>query len=189
MTFRFAILLLTGGCAAANAQTRIPLPTTTTPGYATTIRGEELVYHSPMSWVDRSLLVRSLDRRMDIVWETAPVPPEVRGDTVVFVFALGIDVTDTTRQFDLFVNGDSVLSFASPPRARLGLHEWRGLDGIRIAFHATIVDKYGDLMGYAFLHVPRARVVPGAPLRLRVAGESQGRRTWFMVLKNRSGIR
>ncbi|MDH5197445.1 MAG: hypothetical protein OEY20_09345, partial [Gemmatimonadota bacterium] len=54
---------------------------------------------------------------------------------------------------------------------------------IRIAFHATIVDKYGDLMGYAFLHVPRARVVPGAPLRLRVAGESQGRRTWFMVFK------
>jgi hypothetical protein len=46
-----------------------------------------------------------------------------------------------------------------------------------------VVDKYGDLMGYAFLHVPRRAVTPGRPVRLRVAGESQGLRTWFMVFK------
>jgi len=31
--------------------------------------------------------------------------------------------------------------------------------------------------------VPRARLSPGRPLTLRVAGESQGKRTWFMVFK------
>jgi hypothetical protein len=135
-----------------------------------------------MPWVDRSLLVRSLDRSMDIVWETAPVPSAI-GDTAVFVFALGIDVTDTTRRFDLFLDGDSVLAFHSPPAAALGTHDWRGRDGVRIAFRATLIDKYGDLMGYAFLRVPRPRLTPGRPVRLRVAGESRGLRTWFMVFK------
>ena len=176
-----AVLLACNALPTA-AQTRIALPSSLIPGYAATIRGEELVYHSPMPWVDRSLLVRSLDRGMDIVWETAPVPASV-SDTAVFVFALGIDVTDTTRRFDLFLDGDSVLSFSSPPVAALGTHDLRGRDGIRVAFRATLVDKYGDLMGYAFLHVPRRAVTPGRPVRLRVAGESQGLRTWFMVFK------
>lgn len=169
--------------SATEAQPRVTFPTSTLPGYARTIRGEDLVYHSPLPWVDRSLLVRSLDRRMDIEWETAPVPAGFAADTAVFAFALGIDVTDTTRRFDLFVDGDSVLTFSSPLAAALGTHDWRGSAGIRVAFRAVLVDKYGDLMGYAFLHVPRARVSPGRPLTLRVAGESAGKRTWFMVFK------
>ena len=44
----------------------------------------------------------------------------------------------------------------------------------------TLIDKYGDAMGYVFLHVPRRLLRPGAPLRLAVAGESAGRRTWVM---------
>lgn len=180
---RRLLLLASLAATPVGAQTRIALPSGLIPGYARTVRGEELVYHSPMPWVDRSLLVRSLDRRSDIVWETAPVPDGIAGDTAVFVFALGIDVTDTTRRFDLFLDGDSVLTFASPPVATLGTHEWHGGGGIRITFEATLVDKYGDLMGYAFLHVPRRRTRPGQPLTLRVAGESQGLRTWFMVFK------
>jgi len=183
MMLRPACVLLALGALPLAAQTRIPLPSDLLPGYARTVRGEELVYHSPMPWVDRSLLVRSLDRGMDIEWETAPVPSGFIGDTAVFVFALGIDVTDTTRRFDLFLDGDSVLTFSSPPVAVLGTQRWRGRAGIRIAFHATLIDKYGDLMGYAFLHVPRARITPGQPLALRVAGESAGKRTWFMVFK------
>lgn len=176
------LLLLALGAAPVAAQVRIALPSSLIPGYARTVRGEELVYHSPMPWVDRSLLVRSLDRGMDIVWETAPVPAGA-GDTAVFVFALGIDVTDTTRVFDVFLDGDSILRFASPPAAALGTHAWHGRRGVRIAFRATLIDKYGDLMGYAFLHVPRALLTPGRPVRLRVAGESRGLRTWFMVFK------
>jgi alpha-mannosidase len=176
------MLLILGVVVPSAAQTRIALPSSPIPGYAQTIRGEELVYHSPMPWVDRSLLVRSLDRAMDIVWETAPVPESV-GDTAVFVFALGIDVTDTTRRFDLFLDGDSILSFGSPPAAVLGVHEWRGRRGVQLAFRGTLIDKYGDLMGFAFLHVPRGLVTAGRPVRLRVAGESAGRRTWFMVFK------
>jgi alpha-mannosidase len=175
--------LLLATLSVAQAQPRVAFPSSTLAGYARTIRGEELVYHSPLPWVDKSLLVRSLDRGMDITWETATVPPDFAGDTAVFVFALGIDVTDTTRTFTFFVDTDSVLTFSSPPVARLGAHEWTGRAGIRIDFRATLVDKYGDLMGYAFLHVPRARISPGRPLALRVAGESAGKRTWFMVFK------
>jgi alpha-mannosidase len=177
------LLVPLAAASAADAQTRVTFPSGTIAGYARALRGEELVYHSPMPWVDKSLLVRSLDRGMDIVWETAAVPDGFADDTAVFVFALGIDVTDTTRVFTLFVDADSVLTFSSPSVARLGAHEWAGRAGIRIDFRATLADKYGDLMGYAFLHVPRARIAPGRPLTLRVAGESEGKRTWFMVFK------
>jgi hypothetical protein len=177
------LLLLALVPASVSAQARVTFASGTLPGYARTVRGEELVYHSPMPWVDKALLVRSLDRGMDIAWETTVVPDGFAADTAVFVFALGIDVTDTTRVFTFFVDGDSVLTFSSPPTAAPGVHDWPGTAGIRIAFHATLVDKYGDLMGYAFLHVPRSRITPGRPLTMRVAGESAGRRTWFMVFK------
>jgi hypothetical protein len=182
---RLLLLLAALPIAASvtEGQARVTFPSSALPGYARTVRGEELVYHSPLPWVDKSLLVRSLDRGMDIAWETAAVPPDFAGDTAVFVFALGIDVTDTTRVFTFFLEADSVLTFSSPPAATLGTHEWTGKGGVRIAFRATLVDKYGDLMGYAFLHVPRAQLTPGRPLTLHVAGESVGRRTWFMVFK------
>jgi hypothetical protein len=47
----------------ATAQTtRLDLPSAYVSGYARTLKGEELRYHSPLPYVERSLLVRSLDR-------------------------------------------------------------------------------------------------------------------------------
>ena len=78
---------------------RIELPTSHVPGYRTTIRGEELEYHSPIPYVDRSLLIRSEERGRYIEWETAPVPADFAGDTAVFVFMAGIDVNADQREF------------------------------------------------------------------------------------------
>ncbi len=153
------------------------------PGYARSVRGEDLTYHSPIPTVNRSLLVRSLDRAYDIEWESAIIPSAALGDTVQFVLMVGIDVNEEPRRFDLFVNGDSVLAIRNPVRAGPGVIEWEGRSGVRATFHVTEVDKYGDAMGYLFLRVPRSLVAGSARARFRVAGESAAARTWFMVFQ------
>jgi hypothetical protein len=153
------------------------------PGYEHAVRGEELTYHSPIPTVDKSLLVRSLDRAYDIAWESAPVPSSAVGDTVELVLMIGIDVNEEPRRFDLFVGGDSVLAFVNPVAVRKGTLSWTGRDGVSADFEVTEIDKYGDAMGYLFLRLPRGYWEPGAPVRFRVAGETAGARTWFMVFK------
>jgi hypothetical protein len=165
-------------------ETRLPLPSPYVPGYARTLAGEELRYHSPLPDVDRSLLVRSVDRARGIAWETEPVPPSSADDTATFVIMAGIDVNDAPRRFDLFVNDDSVLAFHNPVRAAAGeTLVWPGESGVRAEFRVVLIDKYGDAMGFIYLRVPRREWRGGRSLRLRVAGESAGEQTWFMVFK------
>jgi alpha-mannosidase len=175
-----ALCVTTASPLAAQA-TRIDLPTPYLAGYATLVSGEVLAYHSPIPSVGHSLLVRSEDSTRAIVWETAPVPADFAGDTAVFVLLAGLDVNEDRRAFTMTLDGRTVLTFFTPPHAALGTIRWPGVEGVRADFRVTLMDKYGDAMGYVFLHVPRRLVRPGAPLRLAVAGESAGRRTWFMV--------
>jgi hypothetical protein len=122
---------------------RIDFPTPYVPGYHTTIGGEELRYHSPIPYVDRSLLVRAEKHERYIEWETAPVPEDFAGDTAVFVFMAGIDVNEDRREFQFFVNGDLSFSFTNPASDE-HVMRWAGADGVRAEFRVTIVDKYDD---------------------------------------------
>ncbi len=171
--------------AALQAQaTRIDLPSDYVPGYARTLEGEELRYHSPLPYVESSLLVRSLSRERSIAWQTAPVPESFAGDTAVFVIMAGIDVHERPRRFDLFLQSEPVLSFENPSAAAAGdTIVWTGAAGVRAEFRVTLIDKYGDAMGFIFLSVPRALWGESRTLRLDVAGESAGVPTWFMIFK------
>jgi hypothetical protein len=169
----------------ATAQTsRLDLPSAHVSGYARTLKGEELRYHSPLPYVERSLLVRSLDRDRYIEWETAPIPYSFDGDTAVFVIMAGIDVHQEPRRFDLFVNGEPGLSFSNPREAAAGdTLVWQGERGVRAEFRVTLIDKYEDAMGFIFLHVPGALLNDDRALELKIAGESAGVPTWFMIFK------
>ncbi len=169
------------GAPLAAQTTRVDLPTSYLAGYVAPVSGEVLAYHSPIPSVGHSLLVRSEDSTRAITWVTAPVPTAFAGDTAVFVLMAGIDVNEDRRAFTLTIDGRLALTFFTPPSAGLGTMAWTGPAGVRADFRVTLMDKYGDAMGYLFLRVPRRLLRPGAPLRLAVAGESAGRRTWFMV--------
>ena len=161
----------------------IVFPSEYVSGYSRSVRGEKLRYHSPIPYVERSLLVRSLDRDRYIEWETAPVPGDESRSAVVFVFMAGIDVNADIRRFDLYVNGALALQFTNPPEAMNRTLSWAGPSGVTAEFRITEIDKYDDAMGFVFLTVPREQLRPGEPLRLSVMGESAGQRTWFMVFE------
>jgi hypothetical protein len=173
----------------AHAQTgaaRVALPSSWLAGYEKAVSGQELEYHSPLPEAQRSLLVRSDDSARSMEWETAVVPSDFDEDVATFVLLAGIDATDDTREFALSIDGRPVLRFQTPHAAETGTLNWIGEAGVRAEFRVTLVDRYADAMGYLLLHVPHQLLRPGEPLRLSVAGESVGSRTWFMVFK--SGI-
>ncbi|MCK5650126.1 MAG: hypothetical protein KAJ42_02060, partial [Gemmatimonadetes bacterium] len=167
------------------AQTfREELPTPYLSGYARTLKGEELTYHSPIPTVDKSLLVRAEDRERSISWETAPVPDGYAEGTATFVVMAAIDVHESPLRWDLRVNGRDVMQFRNPLTAEAGgTIRWEGQDSVVADFRVTMIDKYGDAMGYLYLHLPAGLWEAGEPVRLDVLGESVGRRTWFMIFK------
>jgi len=161
---------------------KIRLASTTVPGFARALSGEELDYHAPIPGVSRSLVVRSEDTDLSIAWETAPVPDELRReDPITFVMLAGIDVNEDRRTFELSIDGMPAVEFSNPAVGREEILAWDGREGVRAEFRVTLIDRYSDAMGFLFLHVPSHLVRPGEPLRLEVRGESAGLRTWFMV--------
>jgi len=162
---------------------RIDFTSKYTSGYSQSVRGETIRYHSPVPYVERSLLVRSLDRDRYIEWDTAPVQPDVSSSHVVLVFMAGIDVNEDVRTFDLYVNDAFALQFTNPSDAEQRVLSWAGASGVTAQFRITEIDKYDDAMGFVFLKVPRGQLREGEPIRLKVMGESAGRRTWFMIFE------
>ena len=173
IAFVLAILLGTGTPLAAQA----PIP-----GYAERVHGEVLHYHSPLPDVEDALLVRSVDASRSISWRTAPVPEDYDGEWASFIWMFGVAGGGPHRfEFDLQVDGKSWVKFRNP--GTTAVRDWtvEGVDGASLRFRATTLDRFGDLMGFATLRLPRAAWQPGEALTLEIVGESAGSQTFYMT--------
>jgi hypothetical protein len=152
-------------------------------GYRTRLAGEVLAYHAPDPDVTTGLLVRSLDAARAIEWETEPVPAALDGEFANFVWMFALQVDPAGHRFTLAVDGEQWFEFHNP--STNDVRDWtiEGPRGASLRFRATMIDRFNDLMGYAILHVPRASLTPGKPLRIRVAGESAGSRAWYITFQ------
>lgn len=152
-------------------------------GYQNRIAGEVLRYHSPDPGVTSGLLVRSIDAERVIEWETQPLPADFNADFASFVWLFGLDVNPAERRFTLAVNGEPWFEFRNPSTS--DTRDWTiaGPRGATLRFRATMVDRFGDLMGYAILRAPRAALTPGRTLRLRVGGEGAGDPAWYITFQ------
>jgi len=83
-------------------------------GYAATIGGGTLEYHSPHPDVTSALLVRSLDTLDFIEWQSEPVPQDFVGEAATFVWIFGMDVDEDSHSYDLSVNGEAWFRFSNP---------------------------------------------------------------------------
>ncbi len=152
-------------------------------GYARTIKGEELVYESSEPNATVSLLVRSLDEKLSIEWETQKLPKNFKGDTAVFVFIAGIDINrQDPHVFRMFVNGMESFKINSPQDETKNQLSWKNKN-MRLVYKGLSLDKYSDYMGYMYLHIPTKMLEPGKAVNLQLIGESAGSRTWFMIFK------
>jgi hypothetical protein len=179
-----ALLLLTGALWTARTSgpgldERTGLPWLK--GYARTIAGESMGYHSPYPDATSALIVRATDGTMAIEWETEPVPAAFDAPFATFVWMCGLGTGKGAHRFDLSIDGRPAFAFHSGKDAADRTWTLQGAAGASLSFRTTLVDQFQELFGFMFLKVPRSILRPGRPLRLRVMGENGGSRDWHMV--------
>jgi len=153
-------------------------------GYKKEIKGETIIYHSPIPYAKEALLVRSLDRNRYIQWETEPIPKAYNKEFATFLVLAGIDANySDSHSFDMFINQKQYFTFSNPLDTLNKNIKIEGKNGAIIDFKVTMVDRYDDLFGFWFIKLPVKDFEKGKPLTIQVKGESAGSRSWFMVFK------
>ncbi len=152
-------------------------------GYAKSIKGGGFIYHSPQPGVTSSLLLRSIDSVQYIEWETEVIPASYSELTVKLMWIFGIDANTDSHNFKLFVNGNYCLTFSNPLVSEMKPFQVEGVKGSSLLFRTTMLDKYGDPMGYAQLNLPVSMIELGKPQRIRIVGESKESRSWYMTFE------
>ncbi|MEI7725251.1 MAG: hypothetical protein WCK09_09115, partial [Bacteroidota bacterium] len=152
-------------------------------GYSKTIKGGGFQYHSPQPDITSSLLLRSIDSVQYIEWETEPVVIDDTRHSVNLMWVFGIDANTDSHKFKLYVNGKYCLTFANPLTSELKPWQADGINGCWLLFRTTMLDKYGDPMGYAQLNLPGSMIANGKPQVIRIVGESKESRSWYMTFE------
>ncbi|MEI6682928.1 MAG: glycoside hydrolase family 38 C-terminal domain-containing protein [Bacteroidota bacterium] len=152
-------------------------------GYTKTVKGGGFQYHSPQPDVTSSLLLRSIDSVQYIEWETEMLPGDYTGKQVNFIWMFGIDANTDSHAFRLYVNDRYCLTFSNPLSSEMKPWRVEGRGGASLFFRTTLLDKYGDPMGYAVLNLPATMTERGKPQKIRVVGESKESRSWYMTFE------
>ncbi|MFH0760023.1 MAG: glycosyl hydrolase family 38 [Bacteroidota bacterium] len=150
-------------------------------GFGKKVTGLDFTYHSSLPDIEQALLVRALDGKQDMVWESEQVPDQPRGKfiNVVWLGAVGANLGNV--QMDLAVNGQQLFSFFTERRKAWN---YDLPDGSRLSFRATLVDGPGDLFGFFFLRLPVDKVTPGKPVRLAVTASKRNSQAWYMTFQS-----
>ncbi len=159
-------------------------PPTWLSGYADAVEGDPFDYHTPLADTGTALLVRSDRAHSAIAWRTAAVPAEAAsGDHVQLVWLFGLDVAPTVHRFVLHADDQPLVSFHNPTEVSLEPWTIEGDHGASLTLRPTLVDRHGDLMGFACLRLPARLVTGGRPVTLRLTGEGGRSPVWFLVFQ------
>lgn len=151
------------------------------PGWARTLAGQRLDYHSSYPDVRRALVCRAMGEPLAIAWQTAPAPVDGGDRAVVFRWLAGLATGKGAHRFTLTVGGRATVAFRTD-----GARSWSvaAARGLRLDFATAMVDRFGELFGHMDLTVPRALVRPGEGLDLRLAGEDARSQDWCLVFEH-----
>ncbi len=153
-------------------------------GYARTVAGERINYHSPYPDVGNAILVRATDGKSAMTWETEPVPAGFNPGSATFLWMAGIATRKGGHRFFLSVDGQPLLIFRSAADPSQKTWTVSGRGGASLSFRTTMVDAFEELFGYMTLTLPRALLKEGHPLRVEVRGDNGGSPDWFMVFEH-----
>lgn len=155
-------------------------------GYEKEISGENIDYFSAFpDHATRALLTRTTDGAKTIEWETAPTPQKNAGEYVYFNWLVSHSSGSSggIRHFDLYINDQKAVTLTTYPGNKYPDWISKAADSTAFVFHQTKMDGLKDSYGIAYLRVPANKVTSGKPLRLKLVGQAQDSRDWFMTYK------
>jgi len=151
-------------------------------GFGKKVSGLDFTYHSSLPDIDQALLVRALDGKQGMAWESEPVPVRLKGKFIHVVWLGAVGANLGNVQMDLAVDGQPLFSFFTERRKAW---DYELPDGRRLSFRATLVDGPGDLFGFFFLRLPVDRVTPGQAVRLAVTASKSNSQAWYMTFQSK----
>ena len=147
-------------------------------GYEKTISGTSIDYPFPSSDIRSALLVRATTGKMNMEWETAPVPSTENGEMLQFIWLAGLGCNLGAKSFDLMIDDADLLTFQSFDEP-----DWSvmGKEGTRLSFETMMIDRHGDRFGKMILQIPRRLAQEGIPLLLKIRGHNDFSAAWVMT--------
>jgi hypothetical protein len=180
------ILGLTANARGGDLETIIhSLPPTLRSGYASSLGGGIIFYHSVNAHAHGALIARTTDGAQYVEWESEPAPRRLPKGGMAFAWLAALSGSKGVHGFDAYVNGKRMFRFSTLADSTHKTWRESGPDGSALTFCATEADRFGDLFGYMFLVLPSSFITPGMPLKIRVTGEAAGSQAWFMIFEHR----
>lgn len=142
-------------------------------------------YHSPHPQATSALLVRNQQGENLMEWKTDPLPETIENQPVSLVWLFGIDVNEKQFDYKLFLNDELWFTFKNPKDTLKKDWTVQGKNGAKLRFKSVLVDRHGDLMGYAFVRLPAGKLESGKPVRLRVQATQSENPAWYMTFMYR----
>jgi alpha-mannosidase len=186
-----AVVFAVGACALAHAEP--PPPATAPPGrdlfpagwlqgWASSVEGRKLSYRWAYPGYAVSLLCRAMAEDWAVSWNGAPPPAVAPGDTVTYLFHVGLNSSTSPHRFELQLDGRPVATFDTS--GGTANREWtvEGKDGARLRFVTTRLGGFDERFGFLALSLPRRALGAAAP-RFRLVPEAAGNQDYVLVFE------
>jgi hypothetical protein len=153
-------------------------------GFSNYIAGENLEYYSCHPDANLAILIRCLNDKDYIEWETDAVPQNYTSGMVTFVWIGGYAVgsADGPRTFSMYVDDNLLFIIHTSPQDKR--EQWSITNnGARLNFKLGKIVRHGDFFGYFYLTVPVKELTNDRKLRIKVKGDASGSRDWYMTMQ------
>jgi hypothetical protein len=149
-------------------------------GYSKKISGLDYDYQSCIPGLRESMLVRALNGKDFMEWETDPVSSHITKKYATFIWVAALGSSPGKAGMILSLNDNQIYPFYTD-----GLKHWevKNTDGSSLSFNSIMVDQNGDNHGYMILRIPVKQLTAGKPLRLKVTGGHENITSWYMTFK------
>jgi hypothetical protein len=150
-------------------------------GFSRSVEGRKLSYRWGYPGFAVSLLCRAIDPTWAIEWEGEPPGP---GDSITYVWHVGLNSGTSSHRFDLQVDGRSVVVFDTAGGTERRAFTVDGPDGGRLEMLTTRIGSFEERFGFMALTLPRRLLGDGAP-RFRIVPEAAGSQDYVLVFEER----
>jgi hypothetical protein len=147
-------------------------------GYSKKITGLDFDYESCIPGFRQSMLLRAINGKDFMEWETEPAPAGISQKYAAFIWVAALGSSPGRAHMDLDVDGKQTYSFFTD-----GKPVWTvaNPDGSSLSFNSIMVDHNGDNHGYMILRIPSKQIKPNTALKLRVTGGQANLTSWYMT--------
>ena len=154
-------------------------------GFANRIAGENLDYHSCHPDANRALLIRCLNDKDYIEWDTDSIPNNYNHEFVTFAWIAGYSVATSSapHNFYLFVNDKQLFEFSTSPQQEKKDWEVKSRDGSKLHFKFINVDAVDDFFGYMVLTIPVELLNDQRFANIKVKGDNTNSKDWYMTMQ------